>query len=116
MIDRLAKPLQNALVACGLALVVSSAPACKKDACAAHSIGTCVEGSTDCGVQMTCADQVARELKCKGPDSHLPMRCECVEDGKTTRTVDVETRLPVDKALRQATLLATTKCGWKSSE
>ena len=61
----------------------------KSDACYASSVGSCSsEQATSCGVQLTCDDQIPRELKCTPPDSELPMACECIEAGMVTLRQD----------------------------
>ncbi|MCA9717605.1 MAG: hypothetical protein H6713_25375 [Myxococcales bacterium] len=108
------------LVVAPLALLlglIGGAAGCDKPAssssgaCTASSIGACAsEHAERCGIQMSCTDQIPRELRCTPPDTALPMACECIEAGASKQKVQLDA--PLGNDLAEAGGLASARCGW----
>ncbi len=105
------RPLMKLALPLALLALAGCDAKAKSDACYASSVGSCSsEQATSCGVQLTCDDQIPRELKCTPPDSELPMACECIEAGKSTQKLELDAAIGAD--LPKAGGLATARCGW----
>ena len=94
-----------------LAALLLSLSACNSPVTCSYSIGACAAGGA-CGIDAdSCSDGMARKLKCTSTEQ-MPMRCECLENGKKTKTVELD-QSAAEFSLEAASSVVNQHCGWK---